>query len=170
MKRLSAGFTLVELMVVISIIAILASVSIVLFTSSQASARDAKRRIELSALAKSIEASRDMGNGSYYYESTRMNADFPTIGLYNDPKGHAYCIYTSTSVGAPGAMTSAQNNNSVSCNVNNGNYIDLTTSVNPSPPTTANRLGNNIFDVKGWTLCALMERGTAPFCISSIAR
>ena len=52
------GFTLIELLVVISIIAILAVIGIAIFSGAQARARNAKRREDISAIAKALEVNR----------------------------------------------------------------------------------------------------------------
>lgn len=52
------GFTLVELLVVISIIAILSVIGVVIFTGVQKSARDVKRRGDIDAIAKAMEVNR----------------------------------------------------------------------------------------------------------------
>ncbi len=64
MKR---GFTLVELLVVITIIGILASIGLSTFTSAQAKGRDAKRKAHLRQLADSFEA--------YYNDKKQYPAD-----------------------------------------------------------------------------------------------
>lgn len=49
------GFTLVELLVVISIIAILSVIGMVVFSGVQKNARDARRRGDIEAIAKALE-------------------------------------------------------------------------------------------------------------------
>ena len=66
----SKGFTLVELLVVISIIAILSVIGITIFTSTQSVARDAKRRADANAIHKALEQYK-LINGSYPAASGR---------------------------------------------------------------------------------------------------
>lgn len=63
-KPARKGFTLVELLVVISIIAILSVIGITVFSSAQKSARDAKRRADLQALRLALEQYKT-ANGIY---------------------------------------------------------------------------------------------------------
>ncbi len=57
------GFTLVELLVVIAILAILATISLVVYTNAVKNARDARRKAEIISLAKNIESYKiDHGN------------------------------------------------------------------------------------------------------------
>ncbi|OGE20234.1 hypothetical protein A3A14_00090 [Candidatus Daviesbacteria bacterium RIFCSPLOWO2_01_FULL_43_38] len=59
------GFTLVELMVAISIVAVLATIGFSLFQSTQATARDAKRRSDVDAMVSALETHFDATTGVY---------------------------------------------------------------------------------------------------------
>lgn len=52
MRKSASGFTIVELLIVIVVIAILAAISIVAYTGIQQRARDSQRKSDLAALAK----------------------------------------------------------------------------------------------------------------------
>ncbi len=54
-KRNNFGFTLVELLVTISILGVLATIGLTAFTSSQARGRDAQRKSDLKQIASSLE-------------------------------------------------------------------------------------------------------------------
>lgn len=64
LKNLS-GFTLVELLVVITIIAILSVVGLTLFNGAQISARDARRKADVDAIANALEIKKAPGVVSY---------------------------------------------------------------------------------------------------------
>lgn len=68
MKRLFGdfkGFTLVELMVAISIVAVLATIGFSLFQNTQSTARDGKRRADVDAIATALETRFDASVGTY---------------------------------------------------------------------------------------------------------
>jgi prepilin-type N-terminal cleavage/methylation domain-containing protein len=69
MKKHSAGFTIVELVVVIVIIAILATISIVGFTNIQQGARNTQRSSQINSIAEALE--------KYYYK----NGDYPSCAM-----------------------------------------------------------------------------------------
>lgn len=101
-KKLSKGFTLVELLVVVAIIAILSTIGLTVFTSAQANARDARRKSDIDAIAKVLETQR--APGTVYYLSL-PSAGFSGGAVPVDNAGVAgkpnYCIRTSTAVTAP---------------------------------------------------------------------
>jgi len=72
LKNRSKGFTIVELLIVIVVIAILATLVIVTFTGIQQKARDSQRQTDINALDSHIEA--------YYAQS----GAYPTAAMLND--------------------------------------------------------------------------------------
>ena len=64
LKQKSKGFTIVELLIVIVVIAILATLVIVTFTGIQQKARDSKRQTDVDALDSHLEAF--YANNGYY--------------------------------------------------------------------------------------------------------
>lgn len=64
LKKQSKGFTIVELLIVIVVIAILATLVIVTFTGIQQKARDSQRQTDINALDSHLEAYYAQ-NGSY---------------------------------------------------------------------------------------------------------
>ena len=93
LPKTSKGFTLVELMVVIVILAILAVVGITVFSNTQGSARDARRKADIQAISNALESNYST-NGSYQGVTTSMfangiiptdpqtNNTYATIGNY----------------------------------------------------------------------------------------
>lgn len=64
-SNIRTGFTLVELMVVIAIMAILATISFSIFSGVQNNARDAKRREDIIAIANALEVNKVQGAITY---------------------------------------------------------------------------------------------------------
>jgi prepilin-type N-terminal cleavage/methylation domain-containing protein len=97
MTKKYQGFSLVELLVVISLMAILMALASVSFTAAQRRARDAKRRADISAVQKGFEqyfaqtgtyaACATMGGSTTYFPS----------GLPTDPRNDATAGYVYTS-------------------------------------------------------------------------
>ena len=75
MKKFSIGFTLVELLVVISVIGILASIVLVSFTGSQKQARDTQRKSDLRQYQLSLENYANKNNGLYPRRNVTVSAD-----------------------------------------------------------------------------------------------
>lgn len=72
LKQRQSGFTIVELLIVIVIIGILATLVIVTFSGVQQKARDSERKTDINALAGQLEAA--YANAGYY----------PGIAGFND--------------------------------------------------------------------------------------
>lgn len=77
------GFTLVELLVVISILAILSTVSLVVFTSTQQNARDTKRQSDLKLIQSALEQYHTDQN--YYPPSVTMDNLLTSGGALTNP-------------------------------------------------------------------------------------
>ena len=60
-----SGFTLVELLVVVTIIAVLAIIGLIIFTGVQRNVRDARRRADINAIAKAMEVNYNNATGVY---------------------------------------------------------------------------------------------------------
>lgn len=74
MKKGTSGFTIVELLIVVIIIAILASVTVVAFNGVQARARDAQRDTAVSAIRKGLELYK-IDTGGYPTPCANVNQD-----------------------------------------------------------------------------------------------
>lgn len=81
------AFTLVELLVVISIIAILSVIGITVFTGAQKSARDAKRKGDLRAMALALE------------QYKTANGTYPNLSAFSDQTGSTWAAFTTALTG-----------------------------------------------------------------------
>lgn len=90
----SRGFTLLELLVVISIIAILIGLSSVSYTTAQKKSRNSKRRGDIQSVSKAFEQYYALNTG-YINNCTTMAASLPQ-GLPVDPKNVSPYVYTFT--------------------------------------------------------------------------
>ncbi len=89
----SGGFTLIELMVVVAIIAVLSVMGIAVFTNVQKSARDARRRSDIDAISKAWET--HYSNTSPRY-STLLGTWFSSGSIPADPVNSGSYTYTGT--------------------------------------------------------------------------
>ncbi|MBI2330353.1 type II secretion system protein [Candidatus Daviesbacteria bacterium] len=64
------GFTLVELLVVVAIIAVLSVIGITIFSGVQKSARDARRKADINAISNALEADFSSNNRTEYQTVT----------------------------------------------------------------------------------------------------
>lgn len=91
LKKAQAGFTIIELLIVIAIIAILAGLVLNNFQGAQAKARDTQRVTDVNNIHTKLEEYYNDNNG---YPNTFTAATFPGIDAdsLSDPKGVAISI------------------------------------------------------------------------------
>lgn len=129
------GFTLIELMVAIAIVAILAVIGMTVFSGTQKSARDTRRRGDIDSISKTLEAN--------YNTYQNQNCAGSSAGTYCNPLAAWFqgnVVPTDPQTGAAYAASPAlANNNSSYCvcavlENKNGNSSTLCTG---GTPTTA---------------------------------
>lgn len=148
MKRLlpnrSSGFSLIELMVVISIIAVLSVIGFSVFTQVQRNARDARRREEVDAISKALEANK----GVAQYVSLAP-AQFAANAIpVTDPSGNFYCANSTNNPSPiPGDPSATWTN---VCPASFG-QVSTTVPVPAAGSTT-------------WKVCTWLEGANAAYC------
>ena len=150
-KYPSKGFTLVELLVVITIIAILSVIGITIFGGVQKTARDARRRGDIDALAKAAEL--NYSGGVYVFPG---GSAFASGSVPKDPlDGQDSCQRTDSAATKKCWYCIRGNTPLLGCN-NDAAYGTNEVS--------------NFFTGTGtgasWMICANLESGT-PFCIQN---
>ena len=91
-KNNKTGFSLFELLVVISIIGIIVAVGAVSYSSAQKKARDVRRREDIQAVSKALEQYYSVSN--VYIVGCNPGSDYLLGGLPNDPKNTGVYIYS----------------------------------------------------------------------------
>lgn len=111
-----SGFTLVELLVVITIIAVLSVVGITIFSGTQAKARDSRRKADIDSISKAIEVNFNQKSGGYpkgedtWFSSGKAPKD-PTTGEnytgWPNTAGNTYKVCATLEGGTAGCTDTA---------------------------------------------------------------
>lgn len=93
MPKTKSGFTIVEILIVIVVIGILASISIVAYNGVQSRSRDAKRLSDVQAIQKSLELYKT-DRGTYPAHITATAAELPAgfAGSYGCVTCYSYSV------------------------------------------------------------------------------
>lgn len=90
----AAGFTLIELMVAISIVSIVSAVGLVGYGQTQKYARDARRKQDLKSIQLALELYKQVNNA---YPASVNSVATTYIGtIPTDPKGPSYGYFTNS--------------------------------------------------------------------------
>lgn len=155
------GFTLVELLVVVSIIAILSVIGLAVYTNAQKNTRDGIRRVEINNLAKSIESTKDPTVSNYTYTSTNYDNDYPT-NKPKDPLKSAtspqYCVATHATVAVANPTTWTATD---VCPTAPAGWVYIANDTGAYNTAAANALNAG---VRYWKICTRIEITGAFFC------
>ena len=80
-KRKQTGFTIVELLIVVVVIAILAAITIVAYTGIQTRARDSSRDVAVKSIRNALEMYKNDNNDTYPNACGTVNTGCSSAGL-----------------------------------------------------------------------------------------
>lgn len=147
------GFTLIELMVAMAILAILAVAGLVLFTGAQKNARDARRRADVDAIATALETNKVQGATATKYPQIAAT-QFAANAVPVDTTTAKYCANASdTTVGSIAEPAAADWASTAACPTGAGWKV-----VDPTDPESLT--SENFKDSVAWTVCARLENGS----------
>ena len=136
-RKTSRGFTLIELMIVISIIALLAAIIVINFLHARASSQTATCEGNLKQLATALEEYAVDYGGTYPTSIAQLQAANGGVYLKNiptDPAGGAYAIVVPagapcSALGSPSYQITDGNNHDSSTTQNLPNHTATTTGI-----------------------------------------
>lgn len=163
--KASKGFTLMELMVAIAIVAVLSTVGLVIYSNLNKQARDAKRRQDIQAIAQALDTNKPPN--SIYYKSLNA-AQFSGGKIPQDPKTgtQEYCIWGNTTSGGAPVPPPPQPANSL-----NITWTDCGNTLGLSPSGNGGVVSATVFPantITSFTVCAKLESSTNGIaCVSN---
>ena len=150
------GFTLVELLVVISIIAILSVIGVTVFTGVQKGARDARRKGDIDAIAKAYEVQ----NSSGRYVALTSTA-FASGAIPKDPTKGDYFNYLAADGSGYKICASLDNNPNSYCNTSATNcFCKFSSQSTISSSSTADASSTNFGSGPGGSSSSCDPNGT----------
>lgn len=149
------GFTLIELLVVISIIAILSVIGLTLFSSVQKSARDARRKMDIDAIAKALEIAKT-GTGYVTIDGTSFAGGKVPVDSSNITAGTYYCVYSRTDNTVTTAPPSWA-----------GGTCPTVAAAGEVRHTILDNKVELVTSATNWTVCASLENPVSTYCKSS---
>lgn len=84
LRRIVRGFTIVELLLIVAIIAILATMVLVVYNGVQRSARDLARKDNIKSVEARVESYAAKNNGTYPATTTNTTANWKAIDVRTD--------------------------------------------------------------------------------------
>jgi len=150
------GFTLIELLVVIAIIAVLAVIAFASFAGLTGRGNDARRRVDIKAIADVYEVRRSP-TAADYATLTLVGTDFAGGAIPADPiSARSYCILTSTSAAVANAtVVTGIANGILATGVCSGTWATQVLSAALPASTTF------------WKVCSLLSNNTSVVCVGS---
>lgn len=178
-SKKSFGFTLTELLIAITIMAILAVIGLVSYSSVQKNSRDAIRREQIQLIAQAIEAKKS-STGTYTFTGGvggDLEAEFPDPSLNEtaqvglDPSKNNYCIYASSTTTIPQTPQGATSLSPWKVAVPKECVNNVATNPGWYPLSLGIPVDLFTSGAKSWTICARLEStsGTS-FCRQSLTR
>lgn len=112
-KQFQSGFTLVELLIVITIISVISVVAVAYYSGVQKNTRDAVRKSDISAIAQAYEANYNATTGLY---TPLTNSQFSANNIPLNPNGLPYFGLISSSSNSFQVCAALEDNPFGSCN------------------------------------------------------
>lgn len=154
------GFTLIELMVVVAVIAILATIGLVIFSGVQQRARDAKRQEDVQAIVKGLEVNKTQGATNY---SQIQSSWFGGNAVPVEAVGYIpqyTLIYSSAGVPTSITLSSSSTWPATTANIAISNFTTVpTTGITLSSITVANGSPSSTSFFTAFQVCARLETG-----------